>query len=134
MTIDLLPFGCFFSDVAYFWCDSPLLFPRPRIESNGLVATGGITSIPSIPKLYLHFLCHRLLKEFARQIYLRSTKFVSVPTLRNGCLGLIIRRKFRAGAQIGRDTNLRGKKSLSTRRVRQLRASCVNPRLERVHF
>lgn len=134
MTIDLLPFGCFFSEVIYFWCDSPFLFPRPRIESRGLDATGGITSMPSIPKRYLHFLRRRVIREFVTHVYLSSTKFVSAPTLRNGCLGLIIRRKFRVGARIGMGTNLRDRKSLSIRRARRPGVFRVYPRLERAHF
>ena len=117
MTIDLLPFGCFFSDVMYFWCDSPPRFPRPRMESKGLDATGGTTSILSIPKLRLYFL-RPPTRVFVKRIYLRSTNFVSALTQENGCRGSKIQPKFRAGVQIGTDRSLHGRKSPSILRVR----------------
>jgi len=121
----------------YLSCEIPLLFPRPRIESRGLTATGAMTSMPSIPKLSIFFCLfppRPLLREFARHIYLRSTNFVVAPPPENDYHVLEVQLKFHAGAQIGRDRILRGRKVSSIPRVRGLDVFLAYPRPERGCF
>ena len=120
MTIDL-DLERRFSDVVYLSRKIPPDFPRPRIESRGLLATGAMissSSTPSILRYVYFFVPVSPVMEFERHIYLRSTNFVDGPRRGNDYYLLEVQRKFHAGAQIGRDTSLHDRKVFSIRRAR----------------